>query len=77
MRSVIITLSKDFVLSQKRMKRGVVTFSLETNIFIQRYELIFYDGSPYRIETSLLICIDLHHARIKASNSETHSQHCK
>ena len=77
MRRVIITLSKDFVLSQKRMKRGVVKFSLEINIFIQRYELIFYDGSPYRIETSLLICIDLHHARIKASNSETHSQHCK
>ena len=58
MRSVIITLSKDFVLSQKRMKRGVVTFFLETNVFIQRYELIFYDGRPYRIETSLLICRD-------------------
>ena len=58
MRSVIITLSKDFVLSQKRMKRGAVTFSLETNVFIQRYELIFYDGRPYRIETSLLICRD-------------------
>ena len=58
MRRVVITLSKDFVLSQKRMKRGVVTFSLETNVFIQRYELIFYDGRPYRIETSLLICRD-------------------
>ena len=58
MRRVIITLSKDFVLSQKRMKRGVVTFFLETNVFIQRYELIFYDGRPYRIETSLLICRD-------------------